>query len=87
MLQRFLDSEGQVQQWPAKRINQSLVLEYLATKFDPKQIYDEKQVNHILKTWHTFGDWAVLRRALIDESFMARDLNGSNYHRTTGPSS
>ena len=70
-LQRFLNSDGQVTQWPAKRSMQPLILEYLATKFDPSKTYTERQINEILNDWHTFGDWAMLRRALVDNQLLA----------------
>lgn len=80
-LRNFLNDNGQVIQWPAKYSNQQLVLEYLALQFDTKSVYTESQVNGILKTWHTFGDWALLRRALVDEGYMQRKTDGSEYRR------
>jgi predicted GNAT family N-acyltransferase len=77
---RFLDSEGHLTQWPSKHKDQLLVLAYLATKFDYDTSYTEPEVNELLKQWHTFGDWPLLRRELFDRDFMDRDPDGSNYH-------
>lgn len=81
MLPRFLDDAGRLRQWPAKRTVQLIVLAYLAAKFDKDTIYTEQQVNDILNTWHTYGDWATLRRALVDYQFLVRKRDGSAYRR------
>lgn len=76
---RFLDQDGRLQQWPSKHTDQSLVLAYLATKFDLKAAYSEAAVNAILQQWHTFGDWPFLRRELYDRNFLDRNPDGSDY--------
>jgi hypothetical protein len=80
-LQNFLNSEGQVTAWPSKHANKQLVLEYLLQKFSNTKVYTEREVNDILRSWHTFDDWAVLRRSLVDYGYMTRDTDGSNYRR------
>lgn len=79
MLRRFLDEQGRVAVWPSKPTHKQLVLVYLATKFAPGRTYTEKEVNEILKTWHTFGDWPLLRRGLVDAGFLGRDRGGYEY--------
>jgi hypothetical protein len=81
-LNRFLNDEGKVTVWPSKPSNKTLLLKYLVAKFDKNKTYSEKEVNEILRAWHTFEDWAVLRRALIDKGYMTRDLNGYKYKVT-----
>ncbi len=81
ILKRFLDDEGKVTVWPSKHSYKVIVLSYLATKFEYDRFYTEKEVNEILKQWHTFTDWPLLRRELIDRHYMARDKNGYNYER------
>jgi len=76
---RFLDGEGRLQQWPTKHKDQLLVLAYLATRFEYDVSYTEAEVNEVLKQWHTFSDWALLRRELFDREFLDRNLDGSNY--------
>lgn len=80
-ISRFLDDGGKVTIWPKKHVDKQLVLEYLASKFTVGQIYSEKEVNEILKEWHTFQDWPLLRRALVDSELMLRDRNGYAYRR------
>jgi hypothetical protein len=80
-LQRFLDEDNRLNQWPAKRGMQLLALEYLASKFEPDKSYTEREVNDILNRWHTFGDWALLRRALVDNDLLKRKRDGTDYRR------
>lgn len=81
---RFLDDEGRVKTWPAKRAMQNLIIEYVSEKFEYGRIYSEKEVNAILGYWHTFGDYFILRRGLIEEGFMVRTPNGAEYRRAEG---
>jgi hypothetical protein len=80
-LQRFLDNDGLVKQWPRKLADKRLVLEYLATKFEFNHSYHEREVNEILKQWHTFGDWPLLRRELFEQGFLDRNRSGTDYRR------
>lgn len=82
-LRRFLDAEGRVAHWPAKRKDQLLVLDYLAAKFEPGREYHEREVNATLNDWCRARDAANLRRALYDERLMDRASDGSRYRRAT----
>ena len=79
MINRFLDTDGCVTVWPKKQSDKVLVLDYLATKFDANKTYTELEVNEILKLWHTFSDWPLLRRELVDRGYMQRDRSGYEY--------
>lgn len=81
-LTKLLNEAGQVTRWPTKPQEKTLVIEYLASKFSKDGDYSEKDVNELLKTWHTFSDWALLRRELFERGFLAREKNGSTYWRT-----
>lgn len=65
---------------PAKRSHRVVVLERLALEFEPGRRYEEREVNGVLSLWHP--DYALLRRALVDEGFM--DRAGGEYWRTGG---
>lgn len=78
---RFLDSQGLVKQWPKKSADKRLVLSYLAAKFELGHSYHEREVNEILKKWHTFGDWALLRRELFEQGYFNRNRSGTDYRR------
>lgn len=81
---RLLDREGRVVRWPAKAPQRQLVLRYLLDRFAPGHNYTETEVNDVLKRWHTFGDWALLRRELVDRGHLARDAAGHSYHVAMG---
>lgn len=80
-INNFLDELGLVKVWPGKQKNKLLVLEYLSTKFDYDRDYKETEVNNIIKRWHTFNDYFLLRRELIDRGFLGREPDGSRYWR------
>jgi hypothetical protein len=77
---RFL-SEGRIIQLPKKAAHRRLVLNYLVSKFEIGTEYTEGQVNVLIDEWHTFGDYFVLRRELIDSGMLKRLPNGSKYWR------
>ena len=78
-LERYLDRDGRVRVYPAKRSNKLLVLAFLAAKFERSRRYTEFEVNALLKEHHTFADWALLRRELFDAGYLERAANGSSY--------
>jgi hypothetical protein len=80
-ISQFLDSEGRITQLPQKFKPRLAVLAYLAEKFEQGCFYSERQVNEICDRWHTFGDYFVLRRELVDYNFLNRERDGSRYWR------
>ncbi|MDR2514831.1 MAG: DUF2087 domain-containing protein [Christensenellaceae bacterium] len=82
-LERLLDEGGKIKVWPAKKAAQRLALAYLAEKFElgGTREYSEREVNALIESWHSFGDFFLLRRELIDGGFLKRLPNGSKYWR------
>ncbi len=78
---RFLDGEGRLKQLPAKQAARAEAFAYLSTKFDFDRTYTEHEVNAVLASWHTFGDYFVLRRGLVDGGRLCRLRDGSKYWR------
>lgn len=78
-IQNFLDDKGKIKVWPSKKYKKKAVVEYLSTKFEVRIEYSEKEVNQIIDEWHTFNDYFLLRRSLIDMKYMKRTKNGSHY--------
>lgn len=78
-LRPFLDEHGRVARWPARQKIQRQVIDYLARKFEPGREYAEKDVNFVLLDWHTFGDWALLRRLLFEWGYLDRESDGTRY--------
>jgi hypothetical protein len=78
-INQYLDEDNKIKIWPSKKVLKTEVLAYLAEKFEPGVFYAEKEVNEIIKAWHTFGDFFLLRRELIDKKFLSRTQDGSKY--------
>ena len=78
-LKNFLDQDGRLTKYPARHKYKMLSLLYLSTKFEPNRKYTEKEINEQLKSWHTFEDWAMLRRDMYDKGFFDRENDGSVY--------
>ena len=80
-IKTFLDAEGKLKQFPSKYSKQKIAIEYLAGKFESGRSYTEKEVNEIINQNHTFSDWTMLRRFLVDYKFLARTTDGKEYHK------
>ncbi len=78
-INRFLDDSGKVVQLSKNHRMRYLLLEYLAEKFESDCNYTESEVNEICNKWHTFGDYFVLRRELVDNGLLCREQDGSRY--------
>lgn len=81
-LKSFIDLEGRVTQWPAKRSLQRVALDYLSTKFEAGKVYSESEVNALLNQWHTFSDPTLLRRELFENGHLNRMNDGAEYWPT-----
>lgn len=80
VLRAFL-RDGRLVQLPAARSKRRVVLEHIATSFEPGVRYPERAVDAVLRAWHP--DHATLRRYLVDEELMAREAG--SYWRIGGP--
>ena len=76
---RFMDEKGRVKVWAAKREMKSELLKYISTKFESGRFYSEKEVNLLIEYWHTFGDYFLIRRELINNWLLSRTKSGSRY--------
>lgn len=63
--------DGRLVSIPAQYKKRRYVMEELARSFEWGRLYDEKEVNAILKTFH--DDVASLRREFIDQRIMVRE--------------
>lgn len=75
----FLDETGKIKQFPGKMTAKRAVLAYLAEKFSCDKDYTEQEVNEVIEKWHTFEDYFLLRRELIDGGYLCRTRDGSRY--------
>ncbi|MBP7635684.1 DUF2087 domain-containing protein [Candidatus Ozemobacteraceae bacterium] len=69
--------EGPLRSLPIKEKRRVAILKHLVTFFDPEARYTEKQINEILRRFHS--DCAMLRRNLIEYGFLDRIADGSAY--------
>ena len=79
VLQNFFDDEGKLKSIPTKRSKRIYVLERLLDEFDFDRTYSEKEVNQILRQFHS--DVCTLRREFIMNKMMVR--KDGLYHRCT----
>lgn len=85
LLKNCLDEQGRIKVWPKKHAKKIAVLQYLAEKFDPSRVYTEKEVNALIDQWHTFGDYFLLRRGLVEAHLLTRDAFGREYRLSNQP--
>ena len=78
---RLFDATGRLVRWPTRRNQQLLCLWVLWSRIPAGQVLSEKQVNEVLNRWHDFGDYALLRRELVDLGLMRRTPDGREYTR------
>jgi hypothetical protein len=67
--------------WPHKYSVQRLALWVLWMQFESRRVYTEREVNAVLKAWHTWGDHVTLRRELINDRLLTRKSDGSQYRK------
>lgn len=75
----FINAEGKLTSLPSKKKKKLLALTWLAEQIPADREYSEKEFSDLLRTLHTFGDPATLRRELYDYFLIDRDLNGQRY--------
>ena len=78
-LDAFVDANGRLKAWPTKRSPRDAALRYLANQLEPGRGYSEAEINALLDSLHTFGDFALLRRALVDGRYIERTSDGARY--------
>ncbi|MBM7614473.1 GNAT family N-acetyltransferase [Alkaliphilus hydrothermalis] len=81
-IKNYLDKENRVKGWPAKKNNQWIVLDYLATKFKQGVEYTEEEINEVLKEAQTCNDHCFFRRELFEKGFLDRSTDGRVYWKT-----
>lgn len=75
------DGVGRMARWPHKYSVQRLALWVMWMQFEPRRVYTEREVNAVLKAWHTWGDHVTLRRELINDRLLTRKADGSQYRK------
>jgi hypothetical protein len=75
------DDHGRLARWPRKYSVQRLAMWVLWMQFDGRRVYTEREVNEVIKAWHTWGDHVTLRRELINDRLLTRKADGSEYRK------
>jgi hypothetical protein len=76
---RCFDGTGRLQRWPKKRSEQILALWIVWSQLPKNRQYAEIDINSMLGGWHDLGDYALLRRDLVDLGLLQRTPNGAVY--------
>ena len=79
LLKSFLDADGRLTAYPAKRKMKLYALKYISKFIEKNKVYSEIEINELLNSRHTFADAATLRRELYNHRFIDRSANGSEY--------
>ena len=78
---RSFDDAGILTRWPGKDSQRQLCLWFLWSHIPARTDLSEKEVNAALTAWHTFGDYALLRREMFGRGMLFRTRDCSLYKR------
>lgn len=80
-VRRCFDDGGRLQRWPSRRADQDLVLWVIWWQLPSDGQLTELEVNAMLRTWHDFQDYVLLRRELCELDLLRRTPDGGIYLR------
>ena len=78
---RHFDETGVLMRWPAKNSLQPLCLWALWSRMEAGRTYSDAEMTALLNRWASFGDHALLRRALVSLGYAVRSKDGRIYRR------
>lgn len=78
---RCFDAAGRLQRWPSKRSEQILALWAVWSFLPSRTRFDELEISSLLRSWHDYDDYALLRRELCDHDLLRRTPDGRIYQR------
>lgn len=78
---RYFDEAGRLIRWPGKASHRPDCLWVLWSRMPAGAVMHEREVNERLAAEHLFGDYALLRRELVDTGLMRRTQDGREYRR------
>lgn len=80
-LAKLFDDDGRLTRWPKKFNQQQTCLWVLWSRIPARRRFAEREVNVMLLGHHAFGDYALIRREMIDAGMMTRTPDGGVYRR------
>ena len=78
---RHFDTEGRMIRWPGRTNHQDLCLWVIWSRLPAAERLSEPEVNQVIIDAHSFGDYAILRRSLVDAHMLTRTPDGRIYRR------
>lgn len=82
---RQFDEQGLLAQWPAKTRIQHLCCWVIWSKLPPRLTMTEREISTRIDDCAAFRDAAQIRRTLIEQGGLMRNLDGSQYKRCENP--
>ena len=80
---RCFDPKGRLQRWPAKRSDQLVVLWVIWWQLPDDLQMSEIELNGMLKGWHDYEDYALIRRELVELQLLRRTPDGRIYRKVS----
>ncbi|WP_338606699.1 DUF2087 domain-containing protein [Pelagibacterium nitratireducens] len=78
---RCFDATGRLLRWPSRRADQELALWVIWSQMPDDGQLSELEINAMLRTWHDYEDYVLLRRELCDLDLLRRTPDGRIYRR------
>lgn len=78
---RCFNHAGLLERWPKKFTHRMLCLWVMWSRLPARQALAEREISDRLQAWHLFGDYALLRRELVDRGMVTRTPDGREYRR------
>lgn len=78
---RYFNDDGVLVSWPSRLAHQTLSQWVFWSRIPRGETYDERGISALIKSWHAFGDHAIIRRAMVDAKMLERNQNGREYRR------
>lgn len=78
---RHFDADGLMVRWPSKASHAELCLWVMWSRLPAGAAFTEREISELLNDWHTFGDYALLRRGMVDARLVSRTVDGREYRR------
>lgn len=75
------DTEGRLMRWPKKFAAQQIALWALWSRLPAQRDLTEKEVNRTIEKYHTYGDFATLRRELVNAKLLWRTTDCRTYRK------
>ena len=79
---KSLLKDGKIQRWPSKKEEKEAVLGFISSQIPPEGKFSEKEINQIIMRNILFDDFALIRRELIEQGYLARTRDCREYWRT-----